>query len=72
MLREWFLEQCSLRKEAVSAAGYNLIHTPVSLRRGVKKKWIFYGQADRKGAGGGSATLALTVGKCENFDLFFH
>ena len=31
---------------------------------------IFYGQADRKG-GGGSATSALTLSKCENFDPFF-
>ena len=37
--------------------------------RGVVKKRIFYGQADRKG--GGSATPALTVSKCENFDQFF-
>ena len=40
------------------------------------KKRIFYGQADRKGGvgewgRGGSATSALTVSKCENFD-FFH
>ena len=40
------------------------------LREVVKKKRIFYGQADRKG-GGRSATLALTVSKCENFDHFF-
>ena len=35
------------------------------------KKRIFYGQADRKGGGGEvSATSALTVSKCENFDFF--
>ena len=39
----------------------------IILRRSVKKKRIFYGQADCKG--GASATSALTVSKCENFDL---
>ena len=39
------------------------------LRRVVKMD--IYGQADRKGGGGGSATSALTVSKCENFDPFF-
>ena len=36
--------------------------------RGVVKKRIFYGQADRKG---GSAPSALTVSKCENFGPIF-
>ena len=39
--------------------------------KGSRKKWIFYGQADRKEAGaGGSAPSALTVRKCENVDPF--
>ena len=42
----------------------------VSLGKASKKTWIFYGQPDRKG-GGGSATSALTVSKCENLDPFF-
>ena len=42
--------------------------------KGMRKKWIFYGQADREGEGdkGGPAPSALTVSKCENFDPFFH
>ena len=32
---------------------------------GSRKKWIFYGKADRKG--GGSAPSALTISKCETF-----
>ena len=34
------------------------------------KNRLFYGQADHKGGRGGSATSALTVSKCENFDFF--
>ena len=41
--------------------------------RGIVKKRIFYGQADRRGGRGGgvSAPLALIASKCENFDPFF-
>ena len=39
-------------------------------KAGRKKKRSFYGQADRKGVG--STPSALTVSKCENFDLYFH
>ena len=42
----------------------------VSLGKASKKTWIFSGQPGRKG--GGSATSALTVSKCENFDLFHY
>ena len=42
------------------------------IREAAKKKRVFNGQADRKGREGGSAPLALTVSKCENFDLFFY
>ena len=51
----------------------NGVHNETSimgqLGRGIKKPRIFYGQADRKG--GGSAQLALTIRKGENFDPFF-
>ena len=41
----------------------------VTVREVVKKVQIFYGQVDRKE--GWSATSALLVSKCENFDPFF-
>ena len=34
-----------------------------------RKKWIFYGQADRNGGGGASVSSALTISKCENFEI---
>ena len=37
--------------------------------KGSRKKWIFYGQADRKGRW--STPLALAISKCENFEPFF-
>ena len=40
-----------------------------AILREVVKKRIFYGHADRRGKGA-SATSALTVSKCENFDFF--
>ena len=41
---------------------------PVLVREVVKKKQIFYGQADRKKGGKGSAHSVLIVSKCESFD----
>ena len=59
--------QQELEDSETEASDWFLEFFLLVLREVVKKKRYFYGQADRKGGRGGSAPLALTVSKCENF-----